>query len=89
VWPHRNAGDTAVIQGLNALNAYHNVHTMQSDNGQQTPTCTHWVTVAGRRVQITAEGTAVWGFDDRMITARYDNPALARELQQRETGIKQ
>jgi hypothetical protein len=89
MWPHPNAGDTAVIQGLNALSVYHNVHTMQSYNGQQPPTCTHWVTVAGRRVQVTAEGTARWGFDDRIYTAEYDNGALARELQQRETEIKQ
>ena len=89
MWPHPNAADTAVIQALNALNTYHNVHTMQSDNGQHPPTISHWVTVGDRRVQLTAEGTARWGFDDRIYTAEYDNAALARELQQRETEIKQ
>lgn len=89
MWPHPNAGDTAVIQALNALKVYQNVHTMQSDNAQHTPACTHWVTVAGRRVEVTAEGTARWGFDDRIYTAEYDNGALTRELQQREMRIKQ
>jgi len=89
MWPHPNAGDTPVIQALNALNEYHNVHTMQSDNGQHPPTITHTVTVGDRRVTVTAEGTARWAGDDRIFTAAYENPELARELQQREREIKQ
>ena len=61
--------------------------TVIVDNDPLPPTATHSIVIAGRRTAITAEGTAVWGFDDRLYSARYDNKQLQLELHNREKRI--
>jgi hypothetical protein len=87
MWPHPNPEQTAVIKGLNGLSVYHNVDTVIVSNDPLPPTAKHSVVIAGRRTEITAEGTAVWGFDDRLYTATYDNQQLQLELHNREKQI--
>jgi hypothetical protein len=47
----------------------------------------HCVEVNGKTVAITPEQTAAWRQLDYILTAGYDNQALARELARREANL--
>jgi len=82
--PHPQPWRSDVVIGLNSLTRYEDIDTMKHP---KTGVIRHCVEIGGKTVQITPEQTAIWRQLDYILTAGYDNQALARELARREANL--